>query len=59
VGAGRGFGVVLNTKNRFGLVPHAFHGAVIEVDAIHYHVTGKRAGVNRETVILGGDLHPA
>src|SRR5260370_33447560 len=55
----RGFRVVLDAKNGPGLVPHAFHGLVVQVDPIHNHVSGQGSRVHRETMVLRGDFHPA
>ena len=56
MGAGGGFGMVLNAENRFFLVAKTFDGLVVEVYSIDNNVGGQRFGVNSETVVLGGDF---
>ena len=59
VRAGGGFGVVLDAENRKPLVPHALESLVIEIDVAELDVAGKRGRIDREAVVLGGDLDPA
>src|SRR5208337_231040 len=59
VRAGGGFGVVLNAENRKPLVAHALGSLVIEIDVAELDVAGKRGRIDREAVVLGGDLDPA
>src|SRR2546427_549803 len=53
VRAGRGFRMILNTENRPGLVSHSLDGLIVEIEAVHRHVGGKRVGINGEAMILG------
>ena len=56
---GRRLGMILHTKNRFGLVPHAFDRLVVQVDAIDGDVGRQSSWVHGETVVLRSDFHPA
>ena len=31
-------GMILNTENRLGLVPHAFHRLIVKINSVHLHV---------------------
>src|SRR5260221_2758706 len=57
--AGRGFRMILHGEHRLGLVPHAFDGLVVQVDAVHDNVGRQTGHVHRIAVILRGDLHLA
>src|SRR5437667_10372423 len=59
VRSGRGFRMILDTENRPGLVAHSLDGLIVEIEAIHRHIGGKRAGINGEAVILSRDFHLA
>ena len=56
---GRGLGVILHAKHRLGLVAQPLDRLVVEVDPVHRHVAWQRVGIDRETVVLRGDLYPA
>ncbi len=57
--AGRGFGMILHGKNRFGLVAETFNGSIVEIDAVHNDVGRKRGWVNCEAVVLSGNFDTA
>ncbi len=56
VGAGGGFGVVLDRKDRAVLDSQALVGAVEEGDVADLDVCGQGLGVDHEAVVLAGDL---
>jgi hypothetical protein len=56
MGAGGGFGMILDAKDGFALMAHAFDGLVVEVDAVHGNIRRESPGVHSETVVLGGDF---
>jgi hypothetical protein len=47
--------MILHAEDWQFLVPHSFHGAVIQVQMGHLHFRRKRIGVDRKTVILRSD----
>ena len=55
VGAGGGFGVVLDAEDRVGFVAHAFDRLVVEVDVGDFDFGRERIGVDREAVVLRSD----
>ena len=54
---GRGFGMILHAEDRQFVVPHSFHGSVVQIYVRHFHVGRQRLGIDRETVILRRDRH--
>src|SRR5208283_3247797 len=56
VRAGGGLGVVLHAEDRQALVPQALEGLIVEVDMAQLDVGWESGGVDREAMILGGDL---
>jgi hypothetical protein len=36
--AGRGFGMILHTEDRQFLVPHSFHGPVVQIYVRYFHI---------------------
>lgn len=55
MGAGSGFGVVLDAEDGQGLVANAFDSAVVEVDVGDFHIVRQSVWVDCETVVLRGD----
>src|SRR5258707_9235388 len=53
------FGMVLHAKDRFGSVVHPFQRLIVEVDAVHHYFFWQRLRIDRESVVLRGDLDPA
>ncbi len=51
------FGVILHTENGFGLVTHAFHSLIVEVQAVHNHIRWQTRGVHCKAVVLRRDFH--
>ena len=48
--------MVLHAEHRFGLVPQTLHGPIVQIDVCHFDVRRQRIGIDREAVILRGDL---
>ena len=60
VRAGRGFGVVLHAEDRLAAVAEAFERLVVQVDVRDFDVVQvERIGIDREAVVVRGDLDPA
>ena len=55
--AGRGFGMILHAEDLQFLVPHSFHGAVVQIYVRHFYVGRQRLGIDCEPVILRRDRH--
>src|SRR5437899_5620341 len=55
VWTGRGFRVVLDAENRQLAMPHAFYGAVIQIDVRDLHLFRERFGIDGEAVVLRRD----
>ena len=51
--------MVLNAENGGFAVPHAFDGAIIEIDVSDLHIGREAGGIDRETMILTGDTNLA
>ena len=52
----RRFGMILNREDRQRLVPQAGDGVVVEVDMRNFDICGQAGGIDREAVVVGGDL---
>jgi len=58
VGAGAGFGVILNAKGGQAAVAKALDGAIVEVDVRHHAAVGFEAFlIDGKAVVLAGDFH--
>src|SRR5437667_225710 len=58
--SGRGFRMILHGEDRPLPVSQAFAGPVVEVQVTGLPARGReRGGIDREPVVLGGDLHAA
>src|SRR6266487_5478640 len=49
--------MILHTENWLRLVPEAFDGLVVEVDAIHENAGGQRLRLDGKAMILRRDFH--
>src|SRR6185503_16767797 len=56
VGAGAGFGVILDGVDGKAAMPEAFDRVVVQVDVRNFTIGGQRVGIDREAVVLRGDL---
>ncbi len=56
MGAGGGFGVVLDAEDRQMSVSKPFERLVVEVDVARLDVGRQRRGIDGEAVVLSGDL---
>src|ERR1043165_1439110 len=54
-----GFGMILDAEDRQFAMPHALHGAVIQIDVRDLHFFRQRIRIHRESVILRGDRNLA
>src|SRR3954468_17969682 len=57
VRSGRRFGMVLHREGRPVGMPQYFDRAVVEIQVGDADIGRQRIGIDREPVILGGDLH--
>ena len=55
--AGRRFRMVLDTENRFGLMPHAFHGLVVQVNPVNGDFLWQTFWIDGKTMVLRGNFH--
>src|SRR5688500_5071554 len=52
------FGVVLHSHQGFATVPESFQGPVVQICVCELNLAGlERIGINRESVVLRGDLN--
>ena len=59
MGPWRGLGVILDGKDGKILMPHPFERPVIEVHLCDFDLIGiERVGIDRESMVLGGDHYP-
>lgn len=59
MGAGAGFGVVLDAEGGVGFAGDAFDGLVVEVDVRHLDVRRECVRLQGEAVVLAGDFNLA
>ena len=51
-----GFGVVLHTEDRFEAMFQSFDGLIVEINAIHLHLTREGLVIHGKSMVLGSDF---